>query len=99
MNLALRIAAGLLVVVALAGGLTKTFVPKDKLAQHAADQAAPRPLAYRSHLLLCLGSSSTRASRRRRPSGHPLLFERAGHILVGIIPGISETPPDAALET
>lgn len=32
MNLALWIAAGLLAAVALAGGITKTFVPKDKLA-------------------------------------------------------------------
>jgi len=32
MNLALWIAAGLLAVVALLGGITKTFVPKDRLA-------------------------------------------------------------------
>ncbi|WP_067474796.1 DoxX family protein [Actinomadura hibisca] len=32
MNLALWIAAGLLALVALAGGLSKTFVPKEKLA-------------------------------------------------------------------
>ncbi|MEV6559662.1 DoxX family protein [Nocardia sp. NPDC051756] len=32
MNLALWIAAGVLAVVALAGGITKTFVPKAKLA-------------------------------------------------------------------
>ncbi|MEU8251792.1 DoxX family protein [Nonomuraea sp. NPDC048916] len=32
MNLALWIAAGLLAVVALTGGISKTFVPKDKLA-------------------------------------------------------------------
>ncbi|MET7948942.1 DoxX family protein [Micromonospora sp. NPDC005324] len=32
MNLALWIAAGLLAAVALAGGITKTFVPKTKLA-------------------------------------------------------------------
>ncbi|BCJ75856.1 hypothetical protein CS0771_54000 [Catellatospora sp. IY07-71] len=32
MNLALWIAAGLLAGVALLGGITKTFVPKDKLA-------------------------------------------------------------------
>ncbi|HEX5598816.1 MAG TPA: DoxX family protein [Micromonosporaceae bacterium] len=32
MNLALWIAAGLLAVVALAGGISKTFVPKEKLA-------------------------------------------------------------------
>ncbi|MGW1450599.1 DoxX family protein [Micromonospora sp. NPDC002411] len=32
MNLALWIAAGLLAAVALAGGVTKTFVPKEKLA-------------------------------------------------------------------
>ncbi|WCN79719.1 DoxX family protein [Micromonospora sp. LH3U1] len=32
MNLALWIAAGLLAAVALAGGITKTFVPKEKLA-------------------------------------------------------------------
>ncbi|MFG3644694.1 DoxX family protein [Micromonospora sp. NPDC047762] len=34
MNLALWIAAGLLAAVALAGGITKTFVPKQKLAAH-----------------------------------------------------------------
>ncbi|MEU8385799.1 DoxX family protein [Streptosporangium sp. NPDC048865] len=32
MNLALWIAAGLLAAVALAGGISKTFVPKEKLA-------------------------------------------------------------------
>ncbi|WP_328540656.1 DoxX family protein [Streptomyces sp. NBC_00344] len=32
MNLALWIAAGLLAAVALAGGITKTFVPKERLA-------------------------------------------------------------------
>ncbi|WP_433353472.1 DoxX family protein [Micromonospora saelicesensis] len=32
MNLALWIAAGLLATIALAGGITKTFVPKKKLA-------------------------------------------------------------------
>ncbi|MER7559858.1 DoxX family protein [Nocardioides sp. NPDC126508] len=34
MNVALWIIAGLLALVALAGGLTKTFMPLDKLAQH-----------------------------------------------------------------
>lgn len=34
MNLALWIAAGLLAAVALAGGISKTFVPKEKLAAH-----------------------------------------------------------------
>lgn len=34
MNLALWIATGLLAVVALVGGITKTFVPKEKLAAH-----------------------------------------------------------------
>lgn len=34
MDLALWIAAGLLAVVALLGGTTKTFVPKEKLAAH-----------------------------------------------------------------
>lgn len=34
MNLALWIAAGLLSAVALAGGVSKTFVPKEKLAAH-----------------------------------------------------------------
>ncbi|WP_201305379.1 DoxX family protein [Paenibacillus puerhi] len=33
MNLALWIAAGLLAAVALLGGITKTFIPKEKLAQ------------------------------------------------------------------
>ncbi|WP_040781916.1 DoxX family protein [Nocardia pneumoniae] len=35
MNLALWIAAGLLATVALVGGITKTFVPKQKLAEAA----------------------------------------------------------------
>ncbi|WP_046468362.1 DoxX family protein [Allosalinactinospora lopnorensis] len=35
MNLALWIAAGLLAVVALAGGISKTFVPKEKLDKAA----------------------------------------------------------------
>ena len=34
MNVALWIITGLLALVALAGGLTKTFMPLDKLAQH-----------------------------------------------------------------
>jgi hypothetical protein len=34
MNLTLWIATGLLAAVALAGGLTKTFVPREKLAAH-----------------------------------------------------------------
>ncbi|MGV9214513.1 DoxX family protein [Micromonospora sp. RB23] len=34
MNIALWIAAGLLATVALAGGITKTFVPREKLASH-----------------------------------------------------------------
>lgn len=34
MNLALWIAAGLLALVALAGGISKTFIPKEKLAAH-----------------------------------------------------------------
>ncbi|GAA0898490.1 DoxX family protein [Pseudonocardia zijingensis] len=34
MDLALWIAAGLLAAVALAGGVSKTFVPKEKLAAH-----------------------------------------------------------------
>jgi hypothetical protein len=33
-NLTLRIAAGLPAVVALAGGISKTFIPKEKLAAH-----------------------------------------------------------------
>jgi hypothetical protein len=38
MNLTLWIAAGLLAVVALAGGITKTFVPKARLAaQHGGE--------------------------------------------------------------
>ena len=35
-NLALWIAAGLLALVALAGGISKTFVPKEKLDAHPA---------------------------------------------------------------
>lgn len=38
MNLALWIAAGLLAAVALAGGVSKTFVPKEKLAAHEGGQ-------------------------------------------------------------
>jgi hypothetical protein len=34
MNIALWITAGLLAVVALAGGISKTFIPKEKLAAH-----------------------------------------------------------------
>jgi hypothetical protein len=38
MNLALWITAGLLAAVALAGGITKTFVPKERLAaQHGGE--------------------------------------------------------------
>jgi hypothetical protein len=38
MNLALWIAAGLLAAVALAGGVTKTFLPKERLtAQHGGE--------------------------------------------------------------
>jgi hypothetical protein len=41
MNLTLWIAAGLLAVVALVGGVTKTFVPKAKLAaQHGGEWTA-----------------------------------------------------------
>ncbi len=35
MNLTLWIAAGLLAVVALTGGITKTFLPREKLAAHS----------------------------------------------------------------
>ncbi|MFI8306782.1 DoxX family protein [Streptomyces sp. NPDC085927] len=46
MNLTLWIATGLLAAVALAGGLTKTFVPKERLAaQHGGEwtrEATPR---------------------------------------------------------
>ena len=38
MNLALWIAAGLLALVAMAGGISKTFVPKEKLAAHEGGQ-------------------------------------------------------------
>ncbi len=34
MNITLWIAAGLLALVALTGGLTKTFIPKEKLEHH-----------------------------------------------------------------
>jgi hypothetical protein len=34
MNMVLWIAAGLLALVALVGGFTKTFIPKDELAHH-----------------------------------------------------------------
>jgi hypothetical protein len=42
MNLALWIAAGLLAAVALTGGITKTFVPKEKLAAAHGGAAAAR---------------------------------------------------------
>ncbi|MFG1793712.1 DoxX family protein [Nocardia sp. NPDC049149] len=35
MNIALWICTGLLAVVALSGGFTKTFIPKEKLAAHS----------------------------------------------------------------
>ncbi len=35
MNRALWIAAGLLAVVSMAGGMSKAFVPKEKLAEHS----------------------------------------------------------------
>lgn len=35
MNLALWIATGLLALVALVGGISKAFVPKEKLAEHS----------------------------------------------------------------
>ncbi|TDB96001.1 DoxX family protein [Actinomadura sp. 7K534] len=35
MNIALWIAAGLLAVIALGGGVTKTFLPKEKLSAHS----------------------------------------------------------------
>ena len=38
MNLGLWIAAGLLAAVALVGGITKTFVPKEKLSVHEGGQ-------------------------------------------------------------
>jgi hypothetical protein len=38
MNLILWIATGLLAAVALAGGISKTFVPKEKLAAHEGGQ-------------------------------------------------------------
>ena len=38
MNLFLWIAAGLLAAVSLLGGITKTFVPKEKLAAHSGGQ-------------------------------------------------------------
>ncbi|WP_278262720.1 DoxX family protein [Nocardia sp. AG03] len=38
MNIALWIAAGVLAAVALAGGISKTFVPREKLAAHDGGQ-------------------------------------------------------------
>lgn len=47
MNLALWIAAGLLAVVALAGGGSKTFIPKEKLAaQHGGEWAGHASVGF-----------------------------------------------------
>ena len=50
MHIALWIVAGLLALVALAGGITKTFVPLDKLSQHdgAAWTRGARPALVRT---------------------------------------------------
>ena len=42
MNVMLWITAGLLALVALVGGITKAFVPKDKLAHHEGAPMDPR---------------------------------------------------------
>lgn len=44
MNVALWVAAGLLALVALTGGFTKTFIPKEKL-QHHEGAAWTRPVS------------------------------------------------------
>ena len=47
MNTALWIAAGLLALVALAGGISKSFVPKSKLAaQHGGEWTAPASVGF-----------------------------------------------------
>ena len=47
MNLTLWIAAGLLAAVALLGGVTKTFVPKDRLAsQHGGEWTAQASVGF-----------------------------------------------------
>jgi hypothetical protein len=46
MNLALWIATGLLAVVALAGGISKTFVPKAKLDAHPASWTAGASVGF-----------------------------------------------------
>jgi hypothetical protein len=53
MNLALWIAAGLLTLVALTGGFTKSFIPKEKLASmHAAEWTE----GYRAGAIKALGA-------------------------------------------
>ena len=46
MNLALWIAAGLLAVVALAGGISKTFVPKEKLDAYPGSWTAGASIGF-----------------------------------------------------
>jgi len=46
MNLALWIAAGLLAGVALAGGISKTFVPKEKLDAHPGSWTADASVGF-----------------------------------------------------
>src|SRR5215217_4241661 len=46
MNLTLWIAAGLLAGVALAGGITKTFVPKEKLDAHPGSWTADASVGF-----------------------------------------------------
>lgn len=46
MNLILRIAAGLLAVVALAGGISKTFLPNEKLDAHPGSWAADASVGF-----------------------------------------------------
>jgi len=46
MNLALWIAAGVLAVVALAGGISKTFVPKEKLDAYSGSWTADASVGF-----------------------------------------------------
>jgi hypothetical protein len=56
MNLALWIATGLLAGVALVAGISKTFVPKEKLAEQSAGNGPNTPASASSRPLGSLNS-------------------------------------------
>jgi hypothetical protein len=57
MNLALWTIAGLLALVALTGGVTKVFVPKEKLAAAPGGGGPETPASGSSRPSACLSSS------------------------------------------